>query len=118
MQIPKNYFHDRWALLLLTVNGFVAALTSILILLRLDGSRADSYIITYRENLGLNAFRSGTSLTFWAFVVFVVILFAISVLLSMRIYEHNRKYSVVILALGLLLLLLSLIVSNALLVLR
>ena len=118
MQVPKKYFHDRLVLLLLTVNGFIAALTSVLILLRLDGSRSDSYIIEYRENLGLNAFSSGDSTTFWVFVAFVIAITAINTLLSIRIYEHHRKYSITILALGLLLLFLALIVSNALLVLR
>jgi hypothetical protein len=118
MQIPKRYFHDRLVLLLLSVNTFLAILNSILVLLRMDSSRADRYIVEYRSNLGLSAFKAGGSSTFISFMLFSLITLAFSVLLSMRVYPFHRQFAVVILSLGLLLLTLAIIISNALLVLR
>lgn len=115
--IPKNYFHDRIILLLLSSSLFVTVLTSLLTLLRLDSSRG-SYIVQYRGNLGLSAYKAGGSSTFFAFVIFALMIFALQVLLSMRAYKISRQYAVVISALCLLLLVLTLIVSNSLLALR
>jgi hypothetical protein len=118
MQIPKSYFHDRLVLLLLSINSFLTVLSTIFILLKMDSSRADSYIVQYRANLGLSAFKAGGSDTFISFILFSVITLVFSVLLSMRVYSFHKQFSIAILSLGLLLLVLSLIVSNALLVLR
>ncbi len=118
MHIPKNYFHDRFALLLLTVNTFLVGLMSILILLRLDSTKAESYIIQYRANLGVNAFRSGGGTTFISFIIFSLIILLLTTVLSMRIYPVHRQFALMILGLGLLLLVMALFVSNALLVQR
>lgn len=118
MHIPKNYFHDRLVLLLLSLNSFFAVLNSILILLRLDSGRADSYIVQYRANLGLSAFKAGGSITFVSFMLFAFMVLVFSVLLSIRVYPFQRQFAIAILSLSFLLLVLSLIISNALLVLR
>lgn len=118
MHIPKNYFHDRLILLLLTVNAFLAGLMSLLILLRLDSSKADSYIVQYRASLGVNSFKSGDGSTFITFIVFAILVVAMHVMLSMRVYAKHRRYAVIVLCLGLVLLVMALFVSNALLVQR
>ncbi len=118
MHIPKNYFHDRTVLLLLGANAFLALLGSVLILLKLDSSRPDGYIIQYRANLGLRAFKSGDSGPLLGFVVFSLLVFAFHTLLSVRIYSIRKHFAIAVLAMGLLLLALSIIVSNALLYLR
>lgn len=116
--VPKNYLHDRLVLLLLTVNTFLAALMSILILLRLDSTKAESYITQYRANLGVNAFRSGGSATFYEFILFGLLTLGVHTVLSMRVYASHRQYALVILMLCLLILIMALFVSNALLVQR
>jgi hypothetical protein len=118
MQIPKNFFHDRVVLLLLSINTFLALLGSILVLLRLDTGRPDGYIVQYRANLGLSAFKSGNATTLISFIIFAGLVLAFHTLLSMRVYHIRRNVAVTVLAMGLLLLCISLIVSNALLVLR
>lgn len=118
MLIPKNFFHDRVVLLLLSINTFLALLGSLLILLRLDSSRPDGYIVQYRANLGLSAFKSGGASTLVSFILFSLLILAFHTVLSMRIYPIRRHFAIAILALALLLLMLSIIVSNALLVLR
>lgn len=118
MDIPKNYFHDRLVLLLLTVNAFITGLVSILILLRLDSSRAESYIVQYRSNLGVDAFQSGGSSTFIAFIVFVLLIMGMHTVLSMRVYQKHRQLALLVLYFALFLLVMALFVSNALLVQR
>ena len=53
-----------------------------------------------------------------AFVGFVLLVLVAHTMLSLRTYRIHRQLSVVVLALGILLLVLALIVSNALLLLR
>lgn len=119
MHIPKHYFHDRLVLLLLSINTFVAILGSLLTLLRLDGSRGDNYIVQYRQNIGLlSAFKAGGSGTFLAFALFSVAILIFHTILSMRVYVVRRQFALVILMLCSLLLVLTLLVSNALLVQR
>lgn len=118
MNIPKKYFHDRTVLLLLSVSTFLTLIGVLLVLLRLDIGRADGYIVEYRSNLGLSAFKSGNATTFFAFALFNLFVLFYHWMLSMRAYAVSRRFALVVLALGLLLLLMSLIVSNALLVLR
>lgn len=117
MHIPKNFFHDRLILLLLSTSLFVTVLSSLLTLLRLDSSRG-SYIIQYRGNLGLSAYKAGDSTTFYGFVLFAIFIFVVQVILSMKAFNIKRAYAVAISSLCLLLLVLTLIVSNSLLALR
>lgn len=113
--VPKKFIHDRTVLLLLSTNTFLALLGSVLILFRLDPGRGGGYIVQYRSNLGLNTFRSGTSSTLISFIVFAMFVLVFHTVLSARAYHHRRHFAIAVLGLGLLLLLLSLIVSNALL---
>lgn len=116
--IPKKYFHDRLVLLLLSISTFLTVLSSILIFLRLSGGRNDGYIVQYRANLGISAFKSGSSSELLAFIGFAVIVLVVHTVLSIRMYDEHRQYSVIILGMGVFLLALCMIVSNALLVLR
>ena len=118
MDITQKYFRDRLVLLLLTVNIFLAALATILILLRVSGGHGSGYFVQYRANLGLNAYTVGSVWGILAFAVFAVAVAAFHWLISLRIYHIRRPLSVAILASATLLLVLTLIVSNALLVLR
>jgi hypothetical protein len=104
-------------LLLLTSSAFAAILNAILILLRLDSSRG-TYIVQYRANLGISAYRPGDSTTFLTFVVFGFVIFGAQMLISMKAYQIKRAYAVIVSALSLLLILLVIIVSNSLLALR
>lgn len=118
MHVPKKYFHDRLVLLLLSVNTFLALLGSVLILLRLDSGRSQSYIVQYRANLGLSAYKVGDATTFISFIIFAAVVLVFHTLLSMRVYHVRRQVAITVLGMGLLLLTLALIVSNALLILR
>ncbi len=119
MPVPKKYLHDRLVLLLVSVNTFLAFLCATLVLLRLGpGQSAGAYIVQYRSNLNYDAFKTGSVTALLSFMVFAVGVCTINILLSIRAYHLRRELSVTILSLGVLMLLLALIVSNALLVLR
>jgi hypothetical protein len=118
MATSKKYFHDHFVLLLLSVNAFLAVAGSIFILLRLGTSHGTGYIVQYRPSLGINAFQTGSVVELLSFVVFAALILLIHTLLSLRIYPIHRQLAITILSLGVLLLILTVIISNALLVLR
>jgi hypothetical protein len=117
MLLPKKYLRDRVILLLLSFNAFLAVLTIILILFRI-GAAEGSFISQYRATSGVNVFKPGSILDILSFGVFAGVVFVINFVLSARTYRIHRQLAVVILAVGALLLIFGIIVSNALLVLR
>ncbi len=118
MTIPKRYLQDRLVLLLLSVNAFLAVLTSIWVIFKLDPGRSVGYIVQYRAALGISALKTGGMGDIIAFIGFAILVLAMHVILSIKAYPIRREVSIIILMLGILLLLVALIVSNALLVLR
>ncbi|MDB5169895.1 MAG: hypothetical protein JWN82_291 [Candidatus Saccharibacteria bacterium] len=118
MAMPKKYFQDHLILLLLSTNAFLAFSTVVLVLTRLSAGHGNSYIVQYRSSLGINAFKTGGVSDLLGFILFAFLVLAIHTSLSLRTYPVNRHLSIVILAIGILLLLLTAIISNALLVLH
>lgn len=118
MATPKRYIHDRLVLMFLTANTFVAVLTSVLIVLRIDSGRTEGYIVQYRPTLGLSRYIKGDSIGILSFAVFSIFILLFHTFLSIRVYRIRRTFAITILAMGLLLLLLSLVISYSLLLLR
>lgn len=118
MTISKKYFHDHIVLLLLSINAFLAVAGSILILIRLSTSHGTGYIVQYRASAGINDFKTGTVVELLSFVAFAALVLVVHAVLSHSAYKIHRQLSIFILSLGILLLILTIIVSNALLVLR
>ena len=118
MTATAKYFRDRMVMLLFSTNIFLALAASLFVLLRLSSNHGTGYIVQYRSNLGIDAFKTGNLAGLLSFVIFDLLIVVVHVLLSLRVYSINRHLSTVILGLGVLLLVLSIIVSNALLVLR
>ena len=117
MTNPKKYFHDRFVLLMLTVNSLLTIVTIVSVLLRL-GDTSNTYVESYRANLGLNAYSAGDASQIVSFAVFSVLVLVGQVFLSMKLHNTRRHAAWIIMVLAFLLLLLSLIVANALLQLR
>lgn len=115
MPNPKRYIHDRLILLLLSVNSFLVIFGALQIALRL-GSRTSGYIVEYRANLGVSHFKPGGAWGLADFIIFMLLIFAVNTLISVRAYRIRREYAAAALAMGLLLLILSIVVSNALLI--
>lgn len=118
MELPKKYFHDKPVLALASANIFLAILVTVSVLLRLSGNTGEGYILQYRENLGLNPFVSGSAFDMVSFIIFAIAVLAISTAMSLRVYELKRQLSLTVLGFSILIMVLTLIVSNALLVLQ
>jgi len=117
MMIPRHYLHDRFILLIGSVNTFLTLLLALTTVFRLDTSHS-SYIVQYRSDATINAFKSGSSSELLSFVLFGIVVLVVHTVLSVRVYRVHRQLAVTVLGLGTLLLVLAIIVSNALLVLR
>jgi len=119
MPLPKKYLHDKLILLLVSGNIFLAFLCMALVFLRLNiGQGGEGYIVEYRSNLGISAFKNGSIASILSFVLFAIVTVVINVVLSVRTYHVRRELSVAVLSGGIILLILAIIVSNALLVLH
>lgn len=117
MATSKKYFHDHLVLLLLSIQGFLAVAGSIFVLLRLSNNHSAGHIVAYRPSLGVNAYQPGSVTELLSFTGFALLVLLIHTTLSMRTYNIHRQLSISILSLGILLLVLNVIVSNALLLL-
>ncbi|HSX44367.1 MAG TPA: hypothetical protein VLE69_03695 [Candidatus Saccharimonadales bacterium] len=115
MTVPKKYIHDRVILLLLSTNIFAALLSILLILLNMGSNHSSGYIIQYRANLGLSAFKTGDVTTFLSFMLFSLFIVSFNTVLSIKAFHVRRGFAVAILGMTLLLLVLVIVVSNALL---
>lgn len=118
MATDKDYLHDHFVLLLLSVNSFLAVAGSLLILLRLSSSRGTGYIVQYRPTLGITQFRRGSVIEIYSFIVFALVVLGFNYALSYRAYKVNRSLALTIISLGTVLILLSVIIANALLLQR
>jgi hypothetical protein len=118
MVASKKYFHDHFVLLLLSINAFLAGLAVIFIALRISTSHGNDYIVQYRPSLGLDSYKSGSVLELVGFIGFALVVIVINSTLSYKVYKIHRQLAIVVLSLGILLLVLTIIISNALLLLR
>jgi cytochrome c biogenesis protein CcdA len=111
MSVSK-YAQDRLALLLLTVMLFLAGLAVLLVILRLGPLADGSPLIQYRGNLGEMAFRVGQASDHARFAVFALLAAGGHAFMSFKAYHIRRHFAYVVLAAGILLLMLTIIVSN------
>jgi len=117
MANPRPYFHDRFILLLLTVNSFLAIVCVLSVVLRLDET-GGSYIAQYRSNLGIDHFKVGGAKDILSFALFAVLAYVFQLIISMRIYHIRKHAAWAVLMFTTILLIFTLIVSNSLLILR
>lgn len=113
----KKYFHDRFVLLMLTINIFLAGITVVSVLLRL-GDTDNSYIQAYRSNLRFEAYEVGGVEQIIAFVLFAAAVLVGQFFISLRFHSIRKHVSWIMMVLAALLLILGVIVSNSLLSLR
>lgn len=113
----RNYFHDRFVLFAFAINIFLTLAAIVNVVLRL-GDTSDTYIQAYRSNLGLNGYSSGEAGQIISFAVFAVLVFFGQLFISLKLHGIRKHASWAVIVLATLLLVLTLIVSNALLQLR
>lgn len=114
----KHYFQDRFVLFLLSINLFLTFLACLLILFKIGGVGDNGFFVQYRANLGISAFKTGGIVNILSFIAFAILVLVVHTVLSWKTYVIKRQLALAILALGMPLLLLCIIVSNALLALR
>jgi len=114
---PNPYLHDRRILLALTINTFLLIVCVIVALLPLTDANG-TIIAEYRSNLGLDGYKVGSSLDMISFGVFAIIVYAVQLYSSIKLYEKQKSISLIALLLGTVLLVFTLIVCNALIELR
>lgn len=118
MTTPTKYFHDRSVLSLLIINSVLTVTGSLLILFRLDAAKGSNYFIQFRSNVGIGEFKTGGLLDMLSFVVFLFLVFGVSVLISYRSYTSRKALAAYSLMISALLSILCIRISDALLVLR
>ncbi|HSX32913.1 MAG TPA: hypothetical protein VLF91_01085 [Candidatus Saccharimonadales bacterium] len=119
LAVSKKYLQDKLVLLLVSVNIFLAFLSAALIFLHLNvGGGNDGYIVEYRSNLGISAFKTGSLTTIFSFAVFSFVVVGLAVALSLRTYNIRRDLALTVLGASGLLVVLTIIVSNSLMVLH
>lgn len=114
MDIPKKFLHDRLTLFLLTALAALLAAGVSLILLKFDVSKNPTTIVAFRPNVLGNNYVSGRPIDIYALALFMVLTSVGGALLSAHVYEVRRYLAIFILASSVLLLILSVIVSNSL----
>src|ERR1700721_2872371 len=120
MAATKRFFHDHYILLLLTVNIFLCLAVVAFVIARLSGVHSTSYIIQCRncsDPTATNKYLVGGVSGLLSFIVFSLVVLVVNGWLSVKTYNIHRQLSIAMLGLGILLQVLTLTVSNALLVL-
>lgn len=118
MPLSKQYMHDKLILSLVSVNILLALVCIVLVLLRFGADGASGYIVQYRANLGISAFKTGDVAGILSFALFAPLVAFVNIILSIRIYPIRRQLAITTLTLGSFIIILAIIVSNSLLVLR
>lgn len=113
----RKYFHDRFVLLMLTINVFLTIVCVAFVLLRL-GDTSNSYIQAYRSNLGLGGYQGGGVGQLISFAVFAVLVLIGQFFISLKFHAIRKHAAWTMMVLAALLLVLCLTVSNSLLGLR
>ena len=112
MKIPKKYFHDKVVLALLGANGALFFLAVANVLLNVDTQLNSVSIVSYRSNRAIQL--SGPSSQLYEFAFFALIVTALMVFLSIKLYSHRRHLAVSLLGLNVISLVLCMVVFNAL----
>jgi len=118
MPLSHKFFQDKIILLLIGLNFFLVCATVFVIISRIIANSGSSYISQYRGDVGIGAFTTGSIVNFIYFIIFAILVVVFHFTLSLRTYSIRRQLSVVILLMSVFLLVITMIVSNSLLVLR
>lgn len=112
MKIPKNYLHNKVILALLGANGALFLLAVANVLLNVDTQLNSVSIVSYRSNRAIQI--SGSTGQLYEFAFFAVIVTALMVFLSVKLYSHRKHLATSLLGLNIVSLVLCMVVFNAL----
>lgn len=115
MNTPTKFFHDRSVLLLLAVNSILVITGILLVLFQLDSTKGNTYYIQFRGVSASGEFKTGNAYDMSSFILFFLITFGVSLLISTRVYHHRRNVAVSILMMMAILSVFAIVVSGSLL---
>lgn len=115
MTTPTKFFHDRSVLLLIALNSILAITGMLLVLFQLDSTKGNTYYIQFRGVSSSGEFRTGNSLDMSSFILFYLVSFGVSLLVSTRIYYERRNLALSALIMTAVLAIFAIIVSGSLL---
>jgi hypothetical protein len=118
MQPSKRYLHDRVILIFLTIIAILVVIGVSSVLLRFDASQNSTTIAGYRPNLSSSTYVSGNALDIYELPLFMILISAIGIILSVRLFRIARDASLFMLASTTFLLVISIITANALIALQ
>lgn len=118
MQPSKRYLHDRLVLFFLTAIAVLVVIGVSSVLLRFDSGQNTTTIAGYRPNLSSSTYVSGNALDIYELPIFMVLITAIGIILSVRLYRIGRDACLFVLASTTFLLIISIITANALIALQ
>jgi len=115
MHIPKNYFHNRTVLALLSVNAALFLLSVMGVILGVNPGENPNSIVAYRAVEGVDTGQiSGPTGDLYQFALFSIVVTVAAVMISMKLYSHRKHLSVGVLGMNILLLAMAIIIFNAL----
>lgn len=121
MSKNKSFFKNHYFLILISLNVALVIVLIILISLRLINTDSPSYIVQCRncsDPSALNKYINGSVRSFISFMVFGLVVLFFNLFLSFKTYKINKGVSLTLLYIGILLETLTIIISNALFILK
>ncbi len=113
MKVPKNYFHTKSVVVLLSANLALALLVIMYVVLSVDTSESVSSVISYRDTTKIGQI-TGTTSELYQFALFGALITGASIILSLRLFHLRKHVAEAVLGLNVITLLLTIIVFNAL----
>lgn len=116
MHIHNHYIRDKTILSLLAVNVTLFVIICLSVLLRVNTSVGETFVVQYRANLGALQLKSGPASEIRIFMLFALVVLVASIVLSIKIYPHRRHVATVLLGMTPFILLLCMAISDRLIV--
>jgi hypothetical protein len=114
MNIPKKFLHNRLILAMLTIIALLLVVGVASVLLRFDAAKNPTTITAYRPNISGSGVISGKAIDIYEFAIFMLVITGMNILISIRAFHVRHFVSIFILGATIFLLILSIVVSNAL----
>ncbi len=110
----KRYLHDRFVLSMVTAMSILVVVGLSSVLLRFDSGKNPTTVAEYRQSLSSSGYIAGTPIDIYLMGIFIILVAVMALVLSRKIYSIRRFVSYFLLAGTNFLLILTIIVSNAL----
>ena len=108
----KAYVHDKQAVFLNLILIFAGIINILLVVLRIDTSKAAVFIRVNKE-LGFAGFEKASPNSLYQFILIPLLIVFVQTFLSLRLHRLKRGLSVLVLRLGIVAVVFSIVVTDA-----